>query len=100
MTRDIEPRRIDPADDLYTYLSVREVAQRLSYTEDTIRRLARQGKLPGSRFGRRWLFSARAIREILNPNERSQENDTTTTERSKDINDSKTRDDDVDSLLC
>lgn len=42
-------------------LKTKDAAEILGLTEDTVRRLARAGKLPGHRVGRSWRFFKSAI---------------------------------------
>ena len=46
-------------------LSVREVAQYLKLNEQTVYRLAREGKLPASKIGKQWRFSRREIEALI-----------------------------------
>ncbi len=46
-------------------LSVREVAQYLKLNEQTVYRLAREGKLPASKIGKQWRFSRRDIEALI-----------------------------------
>ena len=46
-------------------LSVREVAQYLKLNEQTVYRLARDGKLPASKIGKQWRFSRREIEALI-----------------------------------
>lgn len=46
-------------------LSVREVAQYLKLNEQTVYRLAREGKLPASKIGKQWRFSRREIEALV-----------------------------------
>lgn len=42
-------------------MSIDELAEYLQLSPATIHRLAREGALPGRKFGRRWWFSASAV---------------------------------------
>jgi excisionase family DNA binding protein len=46
-------------------LSVREVAEYLKLNEQTVYRLAREGKLPASKIGKQWRFSRRDIEALI-----------------------------------
>ena len=46
-------------------LSVREVALYLKLNEQTVYRLAREGKLPARKIGRQWRFSRREIEALV-----------------------------------
>ncbi|MDP3938261.1 MAG: helix-turn-helix domain-containing protein [Deltaproteobacteria bacterium] len=46
-------------------LSVREVARYLKLNEQTVYRLAREGKLPASKIGKQWRFSRRDIEALI-----------------------------------
>jgi excisionase family DNA binding protein len=50
---------------MHDVLSVREVAQYLKLNEQTIYRLARNGKLPASKIGRQWRFSRQEIEALI-----------------------------------
>lgn len=39
-----------------TFLTAEDAAKELHMTEDTVRRMAAEGKLPARKVGRRWLF--------------------------------------------
>ena len=47
------------------HLTAHDVAKLLSYNEQYVRHLAREGKLPGIRRGRQWFFSEREIVTVL-----------------------------------
>jgi len=51
-------------------LSVREVAQYLKLNEQTVYRLAREGKLPASKIGKQWRFSRREIEALIQEHRR------------------------------
>lgn len=46
-------------------LTVKEVAQYLKLSEMTILRLANQGTIPGTKFGRQWRFSSDIIFDMI-----------------------------------
>jgi excisionase family DNA binding protein len=46
-------------------LTVSETARRLRLNQETIRRMARQGRLPGVRISRHWLFAEQDLVELL-----------------------------------
>ena len=46
-------------------LSVRDVAQYLKLNEQTVYRMAREGKLPATKIGRQWRFSGRMIEALI-----------------------------------
>ena len=48
-----------------TVYDVPEAAKRLGVSERTMRRLAREGRIPSRKVGRSWRFSADALREWL-----------------------------------
>lgn len=48
-------------------LSTSEVAELLGIPRSTVHELARQGKLPGRRVGRRWLFLRQRIAAAVAP---------------------------------
>jgi excisionase family DNA binding protein len=51
-------------------LSVREVARYLKLNEQTIYRLARNGKIPASKIGRQWRFSRREVEALISEHHR------------------------------
>lgn len=51
------------------YLKTEEVAEILSVTPYTVRKYARQGKLPGSKINKSWRFKKSAILKLLNGEE-------------------------------
>jgi excisionase family DNA binding protein len=53
------------AEDIPEVMNVGEVAQYLRYTEEHVRRLAREGKIPAAKPGRAWRFSRRQILEWI-----------------------------------
>ena len=54
-------------------LSVREVAQYLKLNEQTVYRLAREGKLPASKIGKQWRFSRREIEALIQEHRQSRD---------------------------
>lgn len=44
------------------YLTVAEVASIIGISPETVRRLARSGQLPATRFGKQWRFDPAVIR--------------------------------------
>ena len=46
---------------LPVFMTTAEVAYFLRYTETTVRRQARSGRLPGRRFGKEWRFPTNVI---------------------------------------
>ena len=46
-------------------LSVRDVALYLKLNEQTVYRMAREGKLPATKIGRQWRFSGRMIEALI-----------------------------------
>lgn len=49
-------------------LTVKEVAALVKFSEQTVRKLVKQGELPGERVGRRILIPKRKLEERLSPN--------------------------------
>ncbi|MGE5633337.1 MAG: helix-turn-helix domain-containing protein [Caulobacteraceae bacterium] len=49
------------------YINVRQVSELLGLKADTVRSLARQGKIPGVRLGKQWIFEKNALENSLNP---------------------------------
>ena len=47
------------------YLSVADLAEAFRCCEETIKRMARQGRLPSFKFGRRWFFPKKQVAELL-----------------------------------
>lgn len=51
-------------DDLLdTYADVQEVAERLGIHAESVRRLIRQGKLPATKFGNKWLIKKTTLEQ-------------------------------------
>lgn len=48
---------------LDSYVGVEEVAERLSIHAESVRRLIRQGKLPGIKFGNKWLVDRATLEQ-------------------------------------
>ncbi len=46
-------------------LSVREIARFLKLNEQTVYRLAREGKIPATKIGRQWRFSLNEIESLM-----------------------------------
>ncbi|OGP85078.1 MAG: hypothetical protein A2Y95_08785 [Deltaproteobacteria bacterium RBG_13_65_10] len=46
-------------------LNVREIARYLKVNEQTVYRLAREGKIPATKIGRQWRFSLNEIQGLL-----------------------------------
>ena len=53
-------------------LSVRDVAQYLKLNEQTVYRMAREGKLPATKIGRQWRFSGRMIEALIHERPKSE----------------------------
>lgn len=47
------------------YLTVEDLAATFGCCDETIKRKARQGQLPGFKFGRRWFFPKTQLAELL-----------------------------------
>jgi len=47
------------------YLSVKDLTDTFRCCAETIKRMARQGRLPGFKFGRRWFFPKKQVAELL-----------------------------------
>jgi excisionase family DNA binding protein len=47
------------------YLTVEDLAGQFHCCEETIKRMARRGDLPGFKFGRRWFFPKSQLAELL-----------------------------------
>lgn len=54
-------------DDLPELLTPSEAAKALRVTDQTIRRMLREGELVGVRVGKRWVVAKDSIRELLRP---------------------------------
>ncbi len=48
-------------------LTPKQIAQRMNVTPKKIRRLLREGKLPGRKVGREWLVKERDLEAVLDP---------------------------------
>lgn len=48
-------------------LTPKQIAQRVNITPKKIRRLLREGKLPGRKVGREWLVRERDLEAVLDP---------------------------------
>jgi excisionase family DNA binding protein len=46
-------------------LTVEEAAEILKVTIDTVRRLLKKGRLPGTKIGREWRLSRKALTELI-----------------------------------
>lgn len=54
------------------FLTVEQLAQKLHYSADRVRQLARSGRLPGIKRGRSWLFDFDDVKtQYLNINSKS-----------------------------
>jgi len=49
---------------LAAYADVTEAAKRLDIHPESVRRLIRQGKLPGSKFGNKWLIERDTLEQF------------------------------------
>jgi excisionase family DNA binding protein len=47
------------------YLNTREVAERLSMTQDYLRELLREGKIKGIKIGKRWKIKESELKKII-----------------------------------
>jgi excisionase family DNA binding protein len=47
------------------YFSVEDLAAQFHCCQETIKRMARRGELPGFKFGRRWFFPKSQIADLL-----------------------------------
>jgi excisionase family DNA binding protein len=52
-------------DNLRQLLTLQEACVWLQYTEQTVKRLAREGKIPGRKIGSRWRFEAEELKAWL-----------------------------------